>query len=193
MLLHFEPELWDRSTSMFLLYPWLGNVLFLLHHMHVIWCHPSQMVQMWFSFVSSCPDPDFLVSGLHLDIPCKKEKPFAWRDDLVWSAESMLWSPGASLCSCCINIFTYHTGLFLSAASVTFVRDRLLEIWEHHQLLLLLKWCEIRRLAALRNENGITVLSECCLTVLVSDVNRSSSPHSLFLLRRFEPACFKNV
>ena len=35
---------------MFLLCPWLGNVLFLPHHVHVIWCHPSQginVVQPW--------------------------------------------------------------------------------------------------------------------------------------------------
>lgn len=62
--------------------PWLGGVLFLPHHVHVIWCHPSQMVQMWFSSVSSCPEPDLLVSGPHLEIPCKEE-PLAWRDELV--------------------------------------------------------------------------------------------------------------
>lgn len=26
--------------------PWLGNVNFLLHHMHVIWCYPPQMVKV---------------------------------------------------------------------------------------------------------------------------------------------------
>lgn len=37
------------------LYPWLGNVNFLHHHMHVIWCHPPQMVKMSISFMNSSP------------------------------------------------------------------------------------------------------------------------------------------
>ncbi len=45
------------------LYPWLGNVIFLHHHMHVIWCHPPQMVKMWFSFINSSPSCGVLILG----------------------------------------------------------------------------------------------------------------------------------
>lgn len=114
-----------RQISIFLLFPWLGNVIFLLHHVHVIWCRPSQMVQIRFSLVNS---PGVLVSGRHREIVYKDTKPLAWWDGLVWSAESMLPSLGGSSHSCCVNTFTSHAGLFLFATSIPSVRDKLLEM-----------------------------------------------------------------